>query len=60
MFKAGAAARYAEKGVAPDKARELFETHLAKTAEALGLVRPAPSPASVKLAAAIKAGITSK
>ena len=60
MFKAGAAARYAEKGVAPDKAKALFESHMSKAAEALGLTAPTPSATAVKIAAAIKAGITSK
>lgn len=45
LFKAGAAARYAERGIPADKAEALFEAYMAKTAEALGLK---PAASSVK------------
>lgn len=51
MFKAGAAARYAERGIPADKAEALFEAHMSKTAEALGYK---PTAGAVKLAASIR------
>lgn len=39
-FKMAAAARYAEKGIAPDKANELFNAQMAKMAAELQITEP--------------------
>jgi hypothetical protein len=53
LFKRGAAAQYKARGIAPADADKLFDAHLAKMAEELG-VNEQTNPKAVKLASELK------
>jgi hypothetical protein len=55
LFKAGAAQRYHERGVDPKSAQVLFDIHMSKAAEAMGITRPAVKAAAHALVAAVRA-----
>jgi hypothetical protein len=58
-FKKGAAARYKEQGISPADATRLFDAHMSKLANDLGLTSKPLSPKAQKIAAAMKTIIKS-
>lgn len=55
-FKMGAAQRYKERGVQPNKADQLFNKHVEKMAAEMGVGLPVP-PKVQKVAQAIRAAV---
>ena len=59
-FKMGAAHRYKALGVKPADATRLFDTHMAKMAEEMGIVQKTLSPRAQKVAEALRKTLASK